>query len=131
MAYEKQTWTTGEVITEEKLNHIEDGLAEAGQTSYFDINMNDGEWTITDLSTRQEVSRSDIATMITEGKVLSFTEFGARKSLTVQTAWESGGNNIVVSFVNSVNNNGIVFDIFTLPVSGEGGNLVNKSINFS
>ena len=30
MAYEKQTWVTGEVITEEKLNHIEDGIAEAG-----------------------------------------------------------------------------------------------------
>ena len=27
MAYEKQTWTTGEVITEEKLNHIEEGIA--------------------------------------------------------------------------------------------------------
>lgn len=28
MAYEKQTWTTGEVITQEKLNHMEDGIAE-------------------------------------------------------------------------------------------------------
>lgn len=26
MAYEKQTWTTGEVITQEKLNHIENGI---------------------------------------------------------------------------------------------------------
>lgn len=30
MAYEKQTWTTGEVITAEKLNHMEDGIAGAG-----------------------------------------------------------------------------------------------------
>lgn len=30
MAYEKQTWVTGEVITEEKLNHMEDGIAGAG-----------------------------------------------------------------------------------------------------
>ena len=30
MAYEKQTWTTGEVITQEKLNHMEDGIANAG-----------------------------------------------------------------------------------------------------
>ena len=30
MAYEKQTWTTGEVITQEKLNHMEDGIAEGG-----------------------------------------------------------------------------------------------------
>lgn len=26
MAYEKQTWVTGEIITEEKLNHMEDGI---------------------------------------------------------------------------------------------------------
>lgn len=30
MAYVKQTWTTGEVITEEKLNHMEDGIAGGG-----------------------------------------------------------------------------------------------------
>lgn len=30
MAYEKQTWQTGDVITQEKLNHMEDGIAEAG-----------------------------------------------------------------------------------------------------
>lgn len=26
-AYEKQTWSNGETITEEKLNHIEEGIA--------------------------------------------------------------------------------------------------------
>ena len=30
MAYEKQTWVTGEVITKEKLNHMEDGIADSG-----------------------------------------------------------------------------------------------------
>lgn len=30
MAYEKQTWATGDVITEEKLNHMEDGIASGG-----------------------------------------------------------------------------------------------------
>ena len=33
MAYEKQTWTTGETITQEKLNHMEDGIAEANGKS--------------------------------------------------------------------------------------------------
>lgn len=28
MAYTKQDWTTGEVITEEKLDHMEDGIAQ-------------------------------------------------------------------------------------------------------
>lgn len=30
MAYEKQTWTTGDVITQEKLNHMEDGIGKTG-----------------------------------------------------------------------------------------------------
>lgn len=30
MAYDKYTWQTGEVITAEKLNHIEDGIADMG-----------------------------------------------------------------------------------------------------
>ena len=30
MAYDKQTWVNGEVITAEKLNHMEDGIAGAG-----------------------------------------------------------------------------------------------------
>ena len=30
MAYEKQTWVNGEVITAEKLNHIEDGIGSGG-----------------------------------------------------------------------------------------------------
>ena len=34
MAYEKQTWANGDVITQEKLNHIEDGIADAGEKGY-------------------------------------------------------------------------------------------------
>ena len=30
MAYDKHIWTCGETITTEKLNHMEDGIAEAG-----------------------------------------------------------------------------------------------------
>ncbi len=30
MAYEKQTWQTGETITQEKLNHMEEGIADMG-----------------------------------------------------------------------------------------------------
>lgn len=30
MAYEKQTWNDGDIITAEKLNHIEDGIDSAG-----------------------------------------------------------------------------------------------------
>jgi len=30
MTYTKQTWTTGDVITADKLNHMEDGIADIG-----------------------------------------------------------------------------------------------------
>lgn len=30
MAYEKQNWKTGDVVTSTKLNHMEDGIAEGG-----------------------------------------------------------------------------------------------------
>lgn len=30
MAYEKQTWACGDTITADKLNHMEDGIANAG-----------------------------------------------------------------------------------------------------
>ena len=36
MSYEKQTWTTGDTITANKLNHMEDGIAEGG-SSAFDL----------------------------------------------------------------------------------------------
>lgn len=35
--YEKQTWVTGEVITKEKLNHMEDGIADSGGGSFLVI----------------------------------------------------------------------------------------------
>lgn len=35
MAYEKQTWQTGDVVTSAKLNHMEDGIAEGGGGGAF------------------------------------------------------------------------------------------------
>lgn len=32
MAYEKNTWTNGDTITAEKLNHMEDGISEGGSS---------------------------------------------------------------------------------------------------
>lgn len=39
MAYEKQTWNTGDIITKEKLNHMEDGIKNAG-SEVFIVNLN-------------------------------------------------------------------------------------------
>lgn len=37
MSYEKQTWSTGETITANKLNHIEDGIADGGSGGGSDV----------------------------------------------------------------------------------------------
>lgn len=37
MAYEKQIWADGDVITQEKLNHMEDGIAEGDGVEIVDI----------------------------------------------------------------------------------------------
>lgn len=42
MAYEKQTWNCGDTITADKLNHIEDGIADAsggGGSDIFTVNL--------------------------------------------------------------------------------------------
>lgn len=31
MSYEKQTWVTGDIITADKMNHMEDGISDAGK----------------------------------------------------------------------------------------------------
>ena len=51
MAYEKQTWQTGDVITQEKLNHMEDGIAGAGgDVVIIDAKavLNDTTWEVTE-----------------------------------------------------------------------------------
>lgn len=39
MAYDKYTWQTGEVITQEKLNHMEDGIADMGGGGMLIVNV--------------------------------------------------------------------------------------------
>ena len=41
MAYEKYTWVDGELITAEKLNHMEDGIAGAGGGGVLVVNANE------------------------------------------------------------------------------------------
>ena len=42
MSYTKQTWATGDIITADKMNHMEDGIADSGGGGAFLINI----WTI-------------------------------------------------------------------------------------
>ena len=41
MAYVKQNWKNGDIITADKLNHMEDGIAEGGGSVQPDWNQND------------------------------------------------------------------------------------------
>lgn len=73
MAYDKYTWQTGETITAEKLNHIEDGIAdmEGGSSSgdsngFFvirtiDYDLDEGTWS------RVDKTFSQIADAIQQG----------------------------------------------------------------
>lgn len=44
MAYEKNIWANGDTITAEKLNHMEDGIAEGGSGGGFVFITTDGYW---------------------------------------------------------------------------------------
>ena len=70
MAYEKQTWECGDVITADKMNHMEDGIANAGggDTDAFVINVSrdtDKPWIFVSDKTYNEID-----TAYGEGKQL-------------------------------------------------------------
>lgn len=59
MAYEKQTWQCGDTISAEKLNHMEDGIADAGggsSTLVVNGTTDEGTGTTTLDKTWQEIS---------------------------------------------------------------------------
>lgn len=53
MAYEKQTWQTGDVVTSAKLNHMEDGIAAAGHI--VGTRIDETDWSVVLTSTWAEV----------------------------------------------------------------------------
>ena len=73
MAYEKHTWETGETITAEKLNNLEDGVQEAasGDSRFMIINItatqisSGGEWTAS-----ADVTYNDIKTAYDNNKII-------------------------------------------------------------
>lgn len=47
MSYEKQTWTNGDIITAEKLNHIEDGIGSSNEkTADFTIEQSGSNYSL-------------------------------------------------------------------------------------
>ena len=62
MAYEKQTWQTGDIITANRLNHMEDGIADGGGVQLPIVHIYETpEMTTT---VRLDESFSDLAAMV-------------------------------------------------------------------
>lgn len=53
MAYDKHVWTCGEAITTEKLNHMEDGIADSGGGSGYTCELVEEQLTSSDVTTTQ------------------------------------------------------------------------------
>lgn len=67
MAYEPTNWKTGEVITAEKLNHMEDGIASGG-ISVITITLTDAEGGT--LNASSETSYADALSAMRNGVVV-------------------------------------------------------------
>lgn len=70
MSYSKQTWADGDIITANKLNHIEDGIADSGsELCLINVSYNNDELIID--KTYEEIAQAD-----SDGKVLSLFSNG-------------------------------------------------------
>lgn len=64
MSYDKQNWQTGDVITANKLNHIEDGIANGGGVGITFINVTTG-----DENTTLDKKWSEINSLFSSGEI--------------------------------------------------------------
>jgi hypothetical protein len=77
MSYEKQNWKNGDVITESKLNHMEDGIATGGGVLVVDTTFDEQTEVTTLGKTWQEIYDAPVAFLKDEsntGKNLVFVE---------------------------------------------------------
>lgn len=84
--YEKHNWVNGEVITEDKLNHIENGIANAGGVLVVNVDENstlDKTW--------QEIYDAPLAV------VKSIGEGGNRTTIIVATSISDNNYDVEVS----------------------------------
>lgn len=110
MSYEKQTWVTGEIVTADKLNHMEDGIAASGGGGFdvmFEITfIEDGDPIVT-----VNVSYSEFAQKIANGKPL------VRAILTYE---EEPGYFAECQVTGIANNDGeIDINIYNIVVTGD------------
>lgn len=86
MSYEKQNWKNGDVITETKLNHMEDGIAGAGGLLVVNAIYDEGTQTDTLDKTWQQIHDSAFAVVIGIEE-----ETGNKNYDPVGSVWAEGG----------------------------------------
>lgn len=100
MSYEKQTWQTGDVVTANKLNHMEDGIATGGgDVLVVPVAMTivDGAPTLT-----TSVSVADVITATESGKaVLYAIYFSSNGMYEVITNYEIIDGSVGFAFADS------------------------------
>lgn len=76
MSYDKQTWVDGDLITAEKLNHIEDGIANAGGgTASMTVNVTDT--TVDDFTFTLDKTFVEIKAVMDAGGLVAFNMEGS------------------------------------------------------
>ena len=91
MSYEKTTWSSGDTITAEKLNNIEDGIAGADNRGVFAVGFQEDGGTL-------DKTWKEIHDAVSDGK-LSFVFFMGEDEIgigIVMSVYEEGGYSIDV-----------------------------------
>lgn len=122
MAYEKHTWETGEVITAEKLNHIEEGIR---QPEIIKLGTGSGSGWISDndychYSGSISVSEGQIASLVGSRTILSI-EADLRGNIYYLVGGDTGNINPIVHqdmLKNFSGNIGVVSICFVAPNGG-------------
>lgn len=112
MSYEKYTWVTGEVITADKLNHMEDGISAAGVVTVFPV-------IVVEEAAYVEVTESVLFGALEAGTVIfresySVETDGFDGTMDYHIVYAAASTNDVPGFVDS-----IYFDANTSAVKGK------------
>lgn len=77
MSYTKQTWATGDVITADKMNHMEDGIAEGGGFLAVEMDVDSQSLVAVLNKTWNEIAEASLAvTKDNSGGIISFLYAG-------------------------------------------------------
>lgn len=95
MSYTKQTWANGDVITAEKLNHIEDGIADSG---------GGGAFVCTGTGSPLELNKTyaEIKAALDAGKVIYLYDEQGYLCFNY-LIWDEANNSYTVGFYNYTN----------------------------